>query len=77
MSGPEIVKRVERADGRRALLIIARRDGLFCYREDRILEDEETFPYWIGGYPESGLFPSAVDAEQDARQSLEWLRNSN
>ena len=77
MSGPEIVKRIEREDGRRALLIIARGDGLFFYREDLIYEDDEVLPHWTDGHPLSGLYSSAADAEQDARKQIEWLRNSD
>jgi len=71
-----LVKRIEGANGTRALNIIARDDGLYVYREDRIYEDEEVYPYWVEVYPLSGLFASAEEAEEDARQAIEWLRNS-
>jgi hypothetical protein len=59
----------------RAVMILARTDGLFCYREDQIYEDAEVLPYWREGYPVSGLFATSIEAEASARQSIEWLRN--
>jgi hypothetical protein len=66
-----LLKRIEGANGTRALNIIARDDGFYVYREDRIYEDEEVYPYWIEGYPLSGLFVSAEEAEKDARRSID------
>ena len=73
------VKRVERSDGKRLLLIMAHDDGFYSWQE--MAEDFEDMRR-VGGsiertwipLTESGSYASAEDAERDARLSIGWLR---
>ena len=57
-------------DGLRRVSLVHRDDGLFQYRIDRLVEYEDTHPYWVDGYPLSGLFPSRDEALAEATLML-------
>lgn len=67
-------------DGARRLCLFRREDGLFQYRFDRLIIDDEDFePYWRNGYPLSGLFEStdeALKSANDENGPLDQWRSS-
>ena len=70
-------------DGKREVVIYQRSNGLFSFAEKfEDTEDMTDFGLGIDTYwsvaTESGLYGTADAAEQDARQTIAWLReNSN
>jgi hypothetical protein len=76
------VKCLPSPDGRRKVIVVRNRDGLFKYEALRWQRYYEPSPadqgpieggLWGEEYV-SGLFASAADAEADARTAIEWLR---
>ena len=72
---PEIVKQITRTDGKRRLTVCLRDDDLFFYQEDWFSEWDDVPNDWRDGYPISGLFASAAEAEAEARATISWLRH--
>jgi hypothetical protein len=71
-----LVRQVFNSDRTHRLSIYQRPDGFFLYRDDIYAEFEEVPPFFWDGYPPSGLFKTAFEAERDARSAVEWLRKS-
>jgi hypothetical protein len=66
-------KRVEADNGELAFSILRREDNSYQFRIDRLRPaDDECLAYWVEGYPLSGLYPTADQAEAAARDSTEW-----
>ena len=72
----EVVWRVTNARRDRELELLARRDGLFEFREHQLVEDEHPIDgvqmVWIQGYY-SGLFETSDQAKREARKVLGWV----
>jgi hypothetical protein len=68
------------ADGARRLLVMRDHNAHYFFVEERFhLEDETAegggiYEYWAPHY-RSGLYPSVVDAQNDASEQLPWLRD--
>ena len=72
----ETVQQITSPNGKRRLTICRRDDGLFFYREDWFAEWDDAPHAWQDGYPLSGLFACAAEAEAEARVAIYWLRQS-
>jgi hypothetical protein len=76
----ELLKRIERADGTRAVEIFRGDHGLFRFDEVKWHEPAIDDAYEYEGYwaPSmcSGLYDSADAAERDARAEIVWLRKA-
>ncbi len=72
-----VVKRIVRGDGRFRISVCQRHDGLFFYRQDRFTEWDDAPHAWMDGYPPSGIFSTADEAEAEARATISWLRNDD
>jgi hypothetical protein len=72
----EVVWRVTNGSRDRGLELLARRDGLFEFREHQLVEDEHPVDgvrmIWIAGYS-SGLFETSDQAKREARAVIGWL----
>lgn len=68
-----VVQNIVAPDGLRRVCILKRPDGLFQFREDRVVEYDDTEPYWTEGYPFSGLYSTLGAADASARSSISWL----
>ena len=69
-----LVRQIFSSDRTRRLSIYQRPDRLFYYRDDIYAEYEEVEPLFSDGYPPSGLFATAFEAEREARSAVGWLR---
>lgn len=66
-------RRIEADSGEIAISVFRREDNSFQFRIDRLRhDDEECCAYWVNGYPMSGLYGSADEAERAARESPDW-----
>jgi hypothetical protein len=66
-------KRIEADSGDLAINIFRREDNSYQFRIDRLRHDaEENCAYWVNGYPMSGLYGTADEAERAARERPEW-----
>jgi hypothetical protein len=72
----EVVEQITSPNGKRRFTVYRREDGLFFYREAWYAEWDDAPHAWLDGYPPSGLFASAADADADARSTIHWLRQS-
>jgi hypothetical protein len=71
-------KRVEADSGEVAFSIFRRKDNSYQFRTDRLRPaDDEYLAYWVEGYPLSGLYRTAAEAETAARNSPEWYLRLN
>jgi hypothetical protein len=62
--------------GRRRVIIERVPGNRFRFHEALLVEDEDfgvAYEYWREGEP-SGLYPSVLDAQNDAANGLPWLR---
>jgi hypothetical protein len=63
----------------RRVIIERAPSGLFCWYEEHFIVDDETaegggiYEYWSARNV-SGLYPSVLDAQNDAANQLGWLR---
>lgn len=66
-----------RPDGTLRVIIERVRGEFFQFRDERWVSEEEfgaRYEYWSGGtYGTSGLYPSIVDAQNDAASAFPWL----
>jgi hypothetical protein len=69
-----IAKQIVSGDARFRLTVCQRPDGLFFYRHDWLAGWEGASAEWQDGYPPSGLFGTALEAETEARSTIAWLR---
>lgn len=66
-------KRVEADSGKVAFAIIRRTDNLYQFRIDRLRPPmDDCAAYWKEGYPLSGIYQTAAEAESAVRASVEW-----
>ncbi len=75
-----LVKRLDSADGKWRVEIMALDDGTFQFVEWRELIDlDEVNGDYRGMVPSrrSGLYADALRAEAEARETLHWLREQN
>lgn len=74
------IKRITGADGRRRLTIMEGPHGRFRFDTMKWIENDEDSRALDSGYWTcdhfSGLYESAVEAEEDARRSTPWLRQA-
>ncbi len=62
----------------RRIIIIGREDGLFRYEEERLFElapEDEGVDIGWQCCGMSGLFPTAAEAELDAKRAVPWFRD--
>lgn len=70
----EVVKTIVRADGKRRVLIIRRRDGLYGFREEAGYEGDQG-KYWAPLPGWASICDGAESAEREARATVSWLVN--
>lgn len=71
----EHVLELTHPDGTRRVIIQRVPGERFRFHEEQLVEDEDfgtTYEYWRDG-PPSGLYPSVIDAQNDAAKLLPWL----
>jgi hypothetical protein len=68
----ELVKVRMSTDGRRRLCVFRRPDGLYQYRQDGLVADDDTSAYWREGYPLSGLYRSLRESLEDAQAEFRY-----
>jgi hypothetical protein len=76
MIGPAVTERVVktfiRQDGERRIVILERPDGLFGFRQDRLVVTRLGEKWWLF-LPYPTICGSAEIAEREARAQIPWL----
>ena len=70
---PQATKTLERPDGKERVVIYQRADGGYTYARQWL---DDTIGDWGEQGPECGIFDSAVTAETEACQRVDWLRKA-
>ncbi|WP_307116529.1 hypothetical protein [Sphingomonas kyeonggiensis] len=65
-------------DGMHRVILERVAEDRFRYVVFELVQDEDfgsSYEYWRSDYPPSGLYASALDAQDDAANRLPWLRD--
>lgn len=69
----ELIMRVVREDYARRVSVYSRSDGKYEYVEEVLSEWDDSPPSWVSERT-SGIFASAKNAMEEAKQMIEWMR---